>query len=135
MREFILAKDELIKLVKTLPKDGVMLLSGTLASGKTTLVQEIAKFHGVKQNVTSPTFSIMQSYDGDVKIFHYDIYQNGVSGLVKNGLFENLYEDGLHLVEWGDEELENMLKIYKIPYTIINIKTKENLRIYEVKSA
>lgn len=134
-RKFSLNLNELIKLIKELPNDGVVLLKGTLASGKTTLVREIAKFHNVKDDITSPTFSIMQSYEGDIKIYHYDIYQNGIRALIDNGLFENLFNDGLHLVEWGDSELENLLKSYEIKFWQITINLAGNARIYEVKSA
>lgn len=135
MREFVLNEENLNELIEVLPKEGIVLLKGTLASGKTTLVRAISKFHGVKENVTSPTFSIMQIYNADVKIFHYDIYQNGVSALITNGLFENLFEDGLHLVEWGDDELENLLKKYNLNFTIIKIKIFKDYRKYEVECA
>ena len=97
---FELLENELNELVQVLPKSGVVLLSGDLASGKTTLVKAIIKAHGIDESVTSPTFSLMQIYGKD--IYHYDIYQIGFDGMAKNGLFENLFEEGLHLVEWGD---------------------------------
>ncbi|MGG7073403.1 tRNA (adenosine(37)-N6)-threonylcarbamoyltransferase complex ATPase subunit type 1 TsaE [Campylobacter sp. 9BO] len=125
--------DEIYKVVELLPEQGVVILQGNLASGKTTLVKAVAKFHGITEDVTSPTFSVMQSYED--RIFHYDIYQNGIDALLANGLFENLLEDGLHLVEWGDERLENLLKKYELKYTKIIIKTIENAREYEVVCA
>ncbi|MCD8213137.1 MAG: tRNA (adenosine(37)-N6)-threonylcarbamoyltransferase complex ATPase subunit type 1 TsaE [Campylobacter sp.] len=134
-REFVLNLDNLNELVEILPKQGVIILKGELASGKTTLAKAIAKFHGVIESVTSPTFSVMQIYIGDIKIFHYDIYQNGVSGIVSNGLFENFYEDGLHIVEWGDNELENMLNKFEINFIEIQISPHRLGRKYEVYSA
>ena len=47
-------------------KSGVVLLSGDLASGKTTLVKAIIKAHGIEESVTSPTFSLMQIYGKDI---------------------------------------------------------------------
>lgn len=136
-REFSLGADELENLAKELPCSGIVLLRGTLASGKTTLVRAIAKIHGVISEVTSPTFSVMQSYEGQggVRIYHYDIYQKGVEGLLANGLFENLFEEGLHLVEWGDEKLEKTLKRYGVKFWKININLQGNTRKYEVISA
>ncbi|AQW86120.1 N6-L-threonylcarbamoyladenine synthase, TsaE subunit [Campylobacter pinnipediorum subsp. caledonicus] len=135
-KKFILGLDDINSLMDILPKNGIILLQGTLASGKTTLVKNIVKFHGIYEEVTSPTFSIMQSYKSeDITIYHYDIYQNGVNGLLNNGLFENLFEDGLHLVEWGDENLENLLKNYEIQYIKIVINLKDDLREYEVFGA
>lgn len=130
---FNLNLNELDELVGILPKSGVIILQGDLASGKTTLVKAIVKAHGIDADVTSPTFSVMQSY-GD-KIFHYDIYQSGFEGILKNGLFENLLEDGLHLVEWGDESLENLLAKFGEKYIKIIISPSANGRKYEVYGA
>ncbi|OPA78153.1 tRNA (adenosine(37)-N6)-threonylcarbamoyltransferase complex ATPase subunit type 1 TsaE [Campylobacter pinnipediorum] len=135
-KKFILGLNDINSIMDTLPKSGIILLQGTLASGKTTLVKSIVKFHGIDEEVTSPTFSIMQSYKSEnITIYHYDIYQNGVNGLLNNGLFENLFEDGLHLVEWGDENLENLLKNYEMQYIKIVINLKDDLREYEVFGA
>ena len=133
---FILGIDELINLVQKLPKNGIIILKGNLASGKTTLVKEIAKFHGFAGVVNSPTFSIMQNYKcQNLEIFHYDIYQNGVKSLTQNGLFENFFEDGLHLVEWGDENLENYFQKFELNYCTIEIKNLKNKREYKVNYA
>lgn len=132
-RIFNLNLNDLDELVGILPKSGVIILQGDLASGKTTLVKAIVKAHGIDADVTSPTFSVMQSY-GD-KIFHYDIYQSGFEGILKNGLFENLLEDGLHLVEWGDESLEKMLTKFGEKYVKIIISSSANGRKYEVYGA
>ena len=133
---FILGIDELVNLVQKLPKNGIIILKGNLASGKTTLVKEIAKFHGFDGVVNSPTFSIMQNYKcQNLEIFHYDIYQNGVKSLTQNGLFENFFEDGLHLVEWGDENLEKYFQKFELNYCTIEIKNLENKREYKVSYA
>ena len=131
--DFDLNLNELDELVQILPKSGVIILQGDLASGKTTLVKAIVKAHGIDAEVTSPTFSVMQSY-GD-RIFHYDIYQSGFEGILKNGLFENLLEEGLHLVEWGDESLEKMLAKFGEKYVKIIISPSTNGRKYEVYGA
>lgn len=135
MKEFILNQKELHKLCQILPTQGVILLKGDLASGKTTLTQAFAKFLGIKEALNSPTFSIMQSYVlNDTMFYHYDIYQDGFDGLLSNGLIENFFEDGLHLVEWGDEKLKNFLdkyQIFNIILEIIPYEDKRKYRIYE----
>jgi len=119
------------EIIKSCKESRVILLRGNLASGKTTFVQEFSKVLGLKVNVTSPTFSVQNSYDN--KLYHYDIYQNGIEGFLSSGLLEELEKDGYHLIEWGDEKLENILKQYFIDYLVINIKKEnENSRIYEV---
>lgn len=121
---------------KAIPNEGVVILMGDLASGKTTLTKAVAKTMGVKQDVTSPTFSIMQSYEGkNGTLYHYDIYQNGFKNMVENGVFENLLEDGLHIVEWGDDELIKALKIYKVPITVVKITLLNDKRRYEIYEA
>ena len=109
-----------------------MFLKGDLASGKTTLARAIVEQKTGCGEVTSPTFSLMQDYG---EIYHYDLYMCGLDGILQNGLFENLLQDGLHLVEWGDENLKKMLQKYEISVCEVNITPKENKRIYEVKFA
>lgn len=118
-------------LASKLPKQGIVILRGGLSSGKTTLVKAIVKSHGLSDTVTSPTFSIMQRYG---EIYHYDIYNSGFDGLIKNGLFENLFENGLHLVEWGDKKLEYMLKKYEFPYYVVEIANLGDKREYKIYS-
>jgi len=132
-RIFNLNLNELDELVGILPKSGVIILQGDLASGKTTLVKAIVKAHGIDADVTSPTFSVMQSY-GD-KIYHYDIYQNRLDAILQNGLFENLLEEGLHLVEWGDERLEKALENLGEKCVKVIISPSEKGRKYEVYGA
>ena len=132
-KKFELSQNELNELVQVLPKMGIILLMGDLASGKTTLVKAIAKTHGIDEKiVNSPTFSIMQKYG---QIYHYDIYNDGSSELLKNGLFENFFEDGLHIVEWADENLIELLKKYLLNFCIVKIEINGDKRKYEVSYA
>ena len=63
--------DDVSHLIKEkLPKGGIVLLRGDLASGKTTRVQRFVKFLGLEVAVSSPTFSMMNVY-GD-SVYHYD---------------------------------------------------------------
>lgn len=135
MKEFVLAQDELEILCKSLPKAGVVLLKGDLASGKTTLVRALVKFKGSQDEVSSPTFSLLHSYESvEGAIYHYDIYNVGFEGLLQRGLCENFSEKGLHLVEWGDENLEFYLQkmgLKCIKVEISNYKNKRKYVIYE----
>ncbi|MDR0468176.1 MAG: tRNA (adenosine(37)-N6)-threonylcarbamoyltransferase complex ATPase subunit type 1 TsaE [Campylobacteraceae bacterium] len=141
MIEIVLAENELDILVdkvyKLLPDGGIVLLRGNLGSGKTTLVKSFAEVLHIDKNIVfSPTFSIMNRYGDD--FFHYDVYNNGVNGLIENGLFENFQENGYHFVEWGDEKLENLLNEYGFSYIIISIDTEnaeKNRRLYKVLNA
>lgn len=133
MRKFILAQNELDILCQSLPKQGIVLLKGDVASGKTTLVKALAKFKGSKDEVSSPTFSLLHSYDSNEGIiYHYDIYNDGFSGLLQRGLCENLSEKGLHLLEWGDENVEHYLQKMDVKYFKIEISNYENKRKYVI---
>ena len=90
--------------VKVLKDGGIILLQGDLASGKTTFVKSFAKEIGIENEVSSPTFSIMNSYKN--WLFHYDIYQSGLKGFLQQGLLEELSKEGIHMIEWGDDEFE-----------------------------
>ena len=115
-------------------KNGVIVLRGDLASGKTTFVKALALHMGVKDDVTSPTFSLQQCY-GD-KIFHYDIYNHGLDHFISLGMLEELEKDGLHLIEWGDEKLVEILDSAGIKTLTIKIeKLEDDIRQYEVDYA
>ena len=103
---------------------GVIILNGDLASGKTTLTQYIVKSLGIKTQVTSPTFSLQQCYGN--KVFHYDIYNKGIEHFISLGMLEELEKDGLHIVEWGDEKLKNILLSASFDVLEIDIKKKQN---------
>jgi tRNA threonylcarbamoyladenosine biosynthesis protein TsaE len=112
-------------------QNGVVVLRGDLAAGKTTLVKHIAKRMGCSDDVTSPTFSLQQCY-GD-KIFHYDIYNHGLEHFLSLGMIEELEKEGLHFIEWGDESLLKLLDSVGIETMSIDIeKISDNKREYTV---
>ena len=111
--------------------NGVIVLRGDLAAGKTTLVKVIAKKMGYDEDVTSPTFSLQQCY-GE-KIFHYDIYNHGLEHFIALGMLEELEKEGLHFIEWGDEKLIELLCSVGIDVMSIDIeKTSDDMREYRV---
>lgn len=127
-----LREDELCKLCKLLPNEGIILLQGDLGSGKTSLVKAKASQMGINTLVTSPSFALMQEYkDGKNTIYHYDIYNLNLASFMANGLFDNLFSPGLHMVEWGDASLASMLKKYALSYKEVKITLNNNIRSYE----
>jgi tRNA threonylcarbamoyladenosine biosynthesis protein TsaE len=123
---------ELNKVIECIKKinSNIIMLSGTLGSGKTTLVKEFVKSLGIKDEVTSPTFALQNVYEN--KVFHYDLYNKGVSEFLSLGLLEELEREGYHFIEWG-EELEDVLRNFGFKYLKINIKIDGNSRIYECR--
>jgi tRNA threonylcarbamoyladenosine biosynthesis protein TsaE len=133
MNTYTLNLEEISILTKKISEsftNGVIILRGDLASGKTTFVKEMAKYMGVKDEVTSPTFSLQQCYAN--KVFHYDIYNHGLEHFISLGMLEELEKDGLHLIEWGDDALVEILSSADIPTLIIDIEKQNNNRIYKV---
>jgi tRNA threonylcarbamoyladenosine biosynthesis protein TsaE len=121
-------------ITELLPKGGVVILRGNLAAGKTTLTQAFAKHLGLDEAVTSPTFSLQQCYGN--RLFHYDIYNQGVDHFLSLGMLEELEREGYHLIEWGDESLAELLKTAQIATVIVEIsKADENRRTYRIKNA
>ncbi|WP_294966396.1 tRNA (adenosine(37)-N6)-threonylcarbamoyltransferase complex ATPase subunit type 1 TsaE [Sulfurimonas sp.] len=137
MINYQLNLDELHVLVDEISKkfqNGVIILRGDLASGKTTFVKVLALHLGIEDDVTSPTFSLQQCY-GD-KVFHYDIYNHGIDHFISLGMLEELDKDGLHLVEWGDDKLTEILDSAGMKILTITIeKLDDNSRNYEVDYA
>ncbi len=105
-------------------KDGVVILKGDLASGKTTLVKAIVKALGVEDEVTSPTFSLQQCYANN--IYHYDIYNHGLEHFLSLGMLDELDKEGLHFVEWGDDKLLEILTDAGIKTVVIEIVKTDN---------
>lgn len=114
-------------------KDCVVLLRGDLASGKTTLVKNFVKSKRLDTKVTSPTFSVQSIYNNN--IFHYDIYNKNLSEFIALGLLEEFDKSGIHFVEWGDENLQNILKQYGFNVIIVSIEKFENKREYKIEQA
>jgi tRNA threonylcarbamoyladenosine biosynthesis protein TsaE len=124
----------LVEEISTKFSDGVIILQGDLASGKTTFVKALVSHLNIKDDVTSPTFSLQQCY-GD-KLFHYDIYNHGIEHFISLGMLEELEKDGLHLVEWGDDRLVDILSSAGMSVLRVTIRRVENdIREYEVDYA
>ncbi|MDE6551223.1 MAG: tRNA (adenosine(37)-N6)-threonylcarbamoyltransferase complex ATPase subunit type 1 TsaE [Clostridia bacterium] len=80
----------------------VILLSGRLGAGKTAFTKCLAKSLGVKDTVTSPTFTFMKSYKGRLNLYHFDMYRAGDEDeLYELGLEEYLYAGGVCVIEWN----------------------------------
>ncbi len=87
------------------PKGTVLTLEGDLGSGKTTLVQGLAKGLGVSDTyyITSPTYTLIHEYTGKCRFFHVDLYRvTNPLDLEELGFEEMLSGDGVVAIEWPD---------------------------------
>lgn len=98
---------------------------GKMGSGKTTIIKEICKIKGVKDNVTSPTFALINEYitESDEKIYHFDFYRIETPEEVFDFGYEDYFFSGkLCLIEWP----ELIEKLLPENYVKIEIEEKEN---------
>ena len=105
----------------------IILLSGEVGVGKTTLIKEILRTLKVNDNVNSPTFSIINEYiTRDKKIvYHIDLYRiKTIDELHSIGFFEYLDSKNVCFIEWGDIIEE----ILKVDYNKFLIVKKQNFR-------
>ncbi len=98
-----------IKLGSLLEKKDVICLNGDLGAGKTTFTQAIGKGLGVTEYITSPTFTIINEYEGRLPLYHFDIYRLGdEEELDLLGAQDYFYSDGVCVIEWANNA-ENIL--------------------------
>lgn len=98
----------------------VFTLIGDLGVGKTVFTQGFATGLGIRDNVNSPTFTILQVYDeGRLPLYHFDVYRIGdVTEMDEIGFDEYVYGDGVSLIEWA-----NLIEdILPEKYTKVEIK-------------
>ncbi|GAB4184920.1 MAG: hypothetical protein Kow00108_22440 [Calditrichia bacterium] len=112
----------------------LVVLSGDLGAGKTTFVQSFCRALGIKAEVTSPTFTIINEYSGTVPVYHFDFYRlKHVSEVKGLNIDDYLFGDGICLMEWG-EKIEDILPVphYHMTITIIS-DNERNIKIEEHK--
>ena len=113
----------------------IIVLSGDLGSGKTKFTEGVLKHFGLEDEISSPTFTIVNEYDAkDFKIFHFDLYRLAdVDEFYAMGGEEYL-QNGLCIFEWG-EMIEEILqtRYTKITFSRDTENTDfRNLRIEEI---
>lgn len=81
----------------------VLAFTGNLAAGKTTMIKGVCEVLKVRQNVDSPTFTLVNEYNGKYPVFHIDCYrEQRIIEWLELGIQEYLYGNGVSLVEWAD---------------------------------
>ena len=88
----------------------VLCLEGDLGAGKTLFVQNVAKMLGVEGEVTSPTFNLMNVYEGICRVYHFDLYRlENAAELEDIGFYEYTEDpDGIVFIEWSDKFPEEL---------------------------
>lgn len=105
---------ELARALTALLRPGdVILLVGELGAGKTCFAKGMAQGLGIRENVLSPTFTLLKEYAGRLPLYHLDAYRlEGPWDLFDIGLEDYMEGDGVLLVEWGDRVRDFFTQVY-----------------------
>lgn len=104
---------------KDLKAGDIIVLSGELGSGKTKFVQGILEYFGLENEISSPTFTIVNEYNSEkMNIYHFDVYRLEDSDEFYAMGGDEYFSNGICLIEWG-EMIEDILPK---PYTKITFK-------------
>ncbi|WP_286311158.1 tRNA (adenosine(37)-N6)-threonylcarbamoyltransferase complex ATPase subunit type 1 TsaE [Romboutsia ilealis] len=91
------------KLGNLLRPGSVICLIGDLGAGKTTMTQSLAKALEVEDYITSPTFTIVNEYEGKIPLYHFDVYRIGSSDEMYDiGYEEYINGEGVCIIEWAN---------------------------------
>lgn len=101
------------KIGSLLSSGDVVLLTGDLSAGKTTITKGIGQALGIKKIINSPTFTIVKVYKGNIPLYHLDLYR--LDGLNNDfDLEEYIESDGVCVIEWPFQVKEILPKEYII---------------------
>lgn len=90
------------KIADKLKGKEVVAMFGGLGMGKTALTRGIAAGLGAEDCVSSPTFALVNEYEGRCRIYHFDMYRiNGIDDLYATGFFDYL-DTGVLIIEWSE---------------------------------
>jgi len=104
------------KLAEKLEAGDVVCLFGNLGAGKTVFASGFAKGLGINSPISSPTFIIVNEYEGKLPLFHFDVYRIDSDEFLEMGGDEYFSRGGICLIEW--------------PENITDVLPKERLEIY-----
>ncbi len=123
---------DIAKFIITNSKHKVILFYGKMGVGKTTLIKEIVKQLGVTENVSSPTFSLVNEYhsSNNKTIYHFDFYRiKNEEEAMDIGIDEYFYSNNLCLIEWPNK-VENLLPLESVK--VIITENNESNRTIEL---
>lgn len=138
MKEIILnSEKETIKFGKKIAENlrigDVIVLTGDLGSGKTKLTEGILTYFGLENEISSPTFTIVNEYETEkFPIYHFDVYRlEGSDEFLAIG-GDEYFENGVSIIEWG-EMIEDVLPEKYTKITFSRDLENENRRILKIE--
>ncbi len=122
-------------LAAQLEKQDIIVLTGDLGSGKTKFTEGILSYFGLENEISSPTFTIVNEYQNqDVTLYHFDVYRLEDSSEFYEIGGEEYFENGICLIEWG-ELIEDALPKDYVHITFYKDDENENIRILNIDTS
>ncbi len=113
-----------VRLAEILHSGDIIALYATLGGGKTVLTQGICQGLGITDYVTSPTFTLIQEYEGDKAVAHFDFYRlQSLDEIESLGLEMYFDTDTISIIEWA-ERAEALLPENRINITLSQVQEK-----------
>lgn len=118
---------------KNLKTGDIIILSGELGSGKTKFTEGILTYFGLENEISSPTFTIVNEYKKDnINIYHFDVYRlEDIDEFYAIG-GEDYFENGICIIEWG-EQIEEIISKNYTKITFSKLEENENYRKLEIE--
>lgn len=114
----------------------VVCMYGELGAGKTAFVRGIARGLGIKDHITSPTFTIVNEYCGKMPLYHFDVYRIADEDeMYEIGYEEYIDGDGVSVIEWPQLIKDILPKSYYSVKIDRNYEAGENIRIITIERA
>jgi len=116
-----------IKLGELLEPGDIICLTGDLGTGKTHITKGIAKGLGINDTITSPTFTIVNEYEGGrLKLNHFDVYRvSDPDEIYAIGFDDYIFSDAVSIIEWANY-IEEIL-----PEDLLHIKIEKDFALGE----
>ena len=123
-----------IKMASMLKKGDLIVLCGELGSGKTKFTEGFLTYFGLENEISSPTFTIVNEYKkDDINIYHFDVYRLEDSSEFYAIGGDEYFENGICLIEWG-ELIEDALPNEYIKIDFSRDDSNKNERILNIQS-
>lgn len=121
-------------LASILTKGDVLVLSGELGAGKTKFVEGLLAHFNLQDEISSPTFTIVNEYHNDkIDIFHFDLYRLSDIYEFENIGGEEYFQRGICIFEWG-ELIEDILPDDYIKISFDKLEDNENARELKIET-
>ena len=123
------------KLAKQLHIGDIVILSGELGAGKTKFTEGFLEYYNLQNEISSPTFTIVNEYTSEsgVNIYHFDVYRLSDEDEFYAIGGEEYFEKGICLIEWG-EIIKGALPKEYIQITIDKDSEDENSRLIKINT-